>query len=84
MKLMFCEPSCASGDTVALPPPQQLRHMCCSSQNRLSFWRELICHVVRSVVPSQTPSLIACWLKSGSYVNEFGLPAFLLMYMPAM
>ena len=59
---MFCDPSCASGDVVALPPPLQLRHMSCSSQKRLSFCRSEICHVVRSVVPSQTPSEIACWL----------------------
>ena len=59
---MFCDPSCASGDVVALPPPVQLRHMSCSSQKKLIFCRCEICHVVRSVAPCHNPSESACWL----------------------
>jgi hypothetical protein len=56
---MACEPFCASGDTVALPPPQQLRHMSCSSQKKLTLFRGEACHVMRVAIPSQTPSLSA-------------------------
>src|SRR5580704_15292479 len=55
---------------------------CCSSQNRFSLFRVVICHVRRRPSLSVEVSLRAWRAVLGAYVQAFGLPAFALANIP--
>src|SRR6185503_9833400 len=81
----------ASGDViippkpspVPSPPSSQYRQWYWTLVHALNLLRGDTCHVSRPEPLFQLPSAIACSVRTGSYVQALGLPAFLLTHMLA-